>query len=306
MTPPADPPASPGQPDAAAPTEERFAFGENWQSFLRHVDRQRIERAERSLREMLRVEDLCGRRLLDIGCGSGLFSLAAYRLGAEVVSLDIDPESVACTRTLRNRFVPSADQEEPSGSAWEIRQGSALDAGQMASLGRFDVVYAWGVLHHTGSMTDAIEQAATRVAPGGQFFLAIYNDQGGASRRWLAIKRFYHRLPRLLRPCWVALIAGFHEFKFAAARLARGRNPLPWAEWRAKREDRGMSAWHDWVDWIGGLPFEVAKPEQVILPLWESGFDLENLKTVGCGWGCNEFVFRRRAGTLSAPAGERS
>ncbi|MEM6779751.1 MAG: SAM-dependent methyltransferase, partial [Planctomycetota bacterium] len=80
----------------------------------------------------------------------------------------------------------------------------------------------------------------------------------------------------------------------ALARLASGRNPLPFQDWKLKKRDRGMSAWHDWVDWVGGLPFEVAKPESVILPLVQDGFRLENLTTVGSGWGCNEFVFRLR------------
>lgn len=82
--------------------------------------------------------------------------------------------------------------------------------------------------------------------------------------------------------------------KFALARLAGRRNPLPFADWSAKRQDRGMSVWHDWVDWIGGLPFEVAKPEAIIHPLLEQGFELQKLTTVGCGWGCNEFVFVKK------------
>ena len=136
---------------------------------------------------------------------------------------------------------------------------------------------------------------ANTVAMGGSLCLAIYNDQGGASRRWLAIKRTYHWLPAWLQPGWVLLIAGFYETKFALVRLLRGRNPLPFADWRQKKQDRGMSVWHDWVDWIGGLPFEVATPEQVIVPLRERGFVLEDLKTVGSGWGCNEYVFSRQA-----------
>lgn len=265
---------------------ERFAFGKNWQAFLATLDEARIGQAEASLRQMLDVEDLAGKRFLDIGCGSGLFSLAAHRLGAEVVSIDYDRDSVTCTERLRDRW----GEAERS---WRIEQGSALDASWLEGLGEFDVVYAWGVLHHTGAMDRAIALAAERTAVGGRFFIAIYNDQGGASRRWLSIKKTYHRLPGWLRPSWVAAVAGMHELRFAAARLARGANPLPFADWRAKQADRGMSAWHDWVDWIGGLPFEVASPERVILPLRERGFVLENLKTVGRGWGCNEYVFRR-------------
>ena len=268
--------------------EERFAFGENWQAFLATLDGARIEQAESSLREMLAVDSLVGRTFLDIGSGSGLFSLAAHRLGADVVSIDYDTQSVACTAELKRRYADEATN-------WRVQQGSVLDEALMASLGHFDVVYSWGVLHHTGDMDRAIEFARQRVDTNGRFFIAIYNDQGGASRRWLAIKKTYNRLPTWLRPLWVITVAFWYEMKFALARLARGKNPLPFADWRAKKRDRGMSAWHDWVDWVGGLPFEVATPERMIVPLRQHGFVLDNLKTVGNGWGCNEFVFRNTA-----------
>ena len=273
-------------------SETRFQFGENWKSFLRTLDDERIARARVSLSQLLRLDPqagehpLDGKTFLDLGCGSGLFSLVAHRMGAEVVSIDFDPQSVACTEELRWL-------EEVDETRWTVRQGSVMDEAMMRGLGQFDVVYSWGVLHHTGQMRRAIELAAQCVGGQGCFAIAIYNDQGAASRRWLAIKRMYHRLPAWLRPAWVVAIAGFYECKFALARLARGRNPLPFADWKQKKQDRGMSAWHDWVDWIGGLPFEVAKPEQIILPLVDQGFQLTNLTTVGNGWGCNEYVFHR-------------
>ncbi|TWU40707.1 bifunctional 3-demethylubiquinone-9 3-methyltransferase/ 2-octaprenyl-6-hydroxy phenol methylase [Novipirellula artificiosorum] len=264
----------------------RFAFGENWKAFLGSLDEPRIEQAQRSLKERLGCASLSGQRFLDLGSGSGLFSLAAHRLGAEVVSIDYDEGCVACTRELKKRFGKSESQ-------WVCHQGSALDREWIESFGTFDAVYSWGVLHHTGNMSEAIAIAADRTKHHGQYFIAIYNDQGGASRRWLGIKRTYHRLPSWGRPAFVAGVAGMYESKFALARLLQGQNPLPFQDWKAKRRDRGMSVWHDWVDWVGGLPFEVATPERIIVPLKQRGFVLENLKTVGNGWGCNEYVFRR-------------
>ncbi|MGB7345961.1 MAG: methyltransferase domain-containing protein [Pirellulaceae bacterium] len=272
--------------------QQRFAFGKNWQAFLKTMDDARIEQAVASLVEKLGVDSLEGTTFLDIGSGSGLFSLAAHRLGAEVTSIDFDDQSVACTQDLKQRFATD------DGPNWTVEQGSVLDAELLESLGEFDVVYSWGVLHHTGQMEQAIRLASERVADGGKFFIAIYNDQGGGSRRWLMIKKLYHWLPSFLRPAWVIKVAGYYELKFATARLLRRRNPLPFADWRAKKQDRGMSAWHDWVDWVGGLPFEVATPETIILPLREKGFVLDNLKTVGSGWGCNEYVFSLRRDVL--------
>lgn len=265
---------------------ERFEFGKNWQAFLQSLDQDRIGRATESLKQTLGVQSMQGQRFLDLGCGSGLFSLAAHQMGAEVTSIDYDVNSVQCTEQLRQRF----GTQNPS---WRIQQGSVLDPSFMDSLGQADYVYSWGVLHHTGQMERAIELASERTKVRGTFLIAIYNDQGGASRRWLRIKQTYNRLPTWLQPLLVIFIAFFYEVKYALARLLRFQNPSPRKDWRAKKQDRGMSAWHDWVDWVGGLPFEVAKPEQIIVPLRARGFVLENLKTVGSGWGCNEYRFTR-------------
>lgn len=119
---------------------------------------------------MLRVDDLQNRTFLDIGSGSGLFSLAARKLGARVHSFDYDPQSVACTRALKQRYFPdSAD--------WVIEEGSALDADYLLRLGQFDIVYSWGVLHHTGAMWQALENVDGNVRQNGKLFIALYNHQ---------------------------------------------------------------------------------------------------------------------------------
>ncbi len=80
--------------------KQRFEFGANWNRFLAVLNDERIAQAEESLKRMLEVDNLQGKSFLDIGSGSGLFSLAARRLGARVYSFDYDPKSVACTREL--------------------------------------------------------------------------------------------------------------------------------------------------------------------------------------------------------------
>lgn len=258
---------------------ERFQFGENWRRFLEHLDEQRIAAAEASLRGMLEVADLIGRTFLDIGSGSGLFSLAARRLGARVYSFDYDPQSVACTRELRRRYFP----EDPD---WRVEEGSALDAHYLAGLGKFDVVYSWGVLHHTGSMWRALENAVIPVGEGGQLFVALYNDQGGMSKRWKSIKRAYVR-HRMLRKPIVAWSAVWLFGPGFVKRLLRGR-PMSALE----SPQRGMSVWHDLIDWVGGYPFEVAGPGEVFEFFKQRGFTLTRLVTTH-SLGCNEFVFRR-------------
>jgi len=263
----------------------RFEFGRNWAAFLSVLDESRIVAAERALQQMLRTERLDGRRFLDIGSGSGLSSLAARRLGARVHSFDFDPQSVACTAELRRRYFPS----DPG---WTVERGSALDATYLRSLGQFDVVYSWGVLHHTGRMWEALEHAAIPVAPDGTLFIAIYNDTGTQSRRWRAIKRLYNELPRSARVPFAVAVTLPREMRAFAGALARLRPRDYVRGWTEYRRLRGMNRWHDILDWVGGYPYEFATPDEIFEFYRERGFTLINLKCGGVGLGCNEFVFQ--------------
>ena len=264
----------------------RFAFGRNWQRFLQVLDEDRIREAEKSLREFLGSETLAGKSFLDIGCGSGLFSLAARRLGASVRSFDFDDDSVGCTRELKRRYFPD-------DGSWTVEQGSALDRSFIEKLGSFDICYSWGVLHHTNEMWRAIFNAQLAVAPGGLLFIAIYNDEGLISGIWETIKRIYchGRIGR-----W--LVTGvFYPLFFLSGLLIdvlHLRNPL--LRFREHRKYRGMSLIHDWKDWLGGLPYERARPDRIVGFLANLGFELVRLSRPVYGFGNNQFVFRRRQG----------
>lgn len=259
----------------------RFEFGKNWQRFLSTLTDEKIRIAETSIQEMLKTESLRGKTVLDIGSGSGLFSLAARKLGATVHSFDYDSLSVACTQELRSRYFPDDGD-------WTVEEGSILDEPFLNSLDRYDIVYAWGVLHHTGDMWAALEKTASLVKQNGTLFIAIYNDQGRISDFWKQVKKSYCSGP--LGKAVISCL--FVPFFFSITLLLcvlRKKNLFS-----QYKRNRGMSMAHDWFDWLGGFPFEVATVDAVCRILFDRGFVLTNIKTTR-GQGNNQFVFTKPA-----------
>lgn len=285
-------------PESSAAT--RFAFGRNWSRFVERISDQHVTEAERSLTQLLPTEAIAGKRFLDVGSGSGLSSLAALRLGAAAVhSFDYDNDSVETTRALKARW---ASQQE----TWTIERGDILDSSYLDRLGQWDVVYSWGVLHHTGNLRQALENAGRLVAPGGRLFIAIYNDQGWRTHVWTTVKRLYHA-NRIARGLVLAVFIPY----FAGATLLGGWLRGQGNPFRAYAKHRGMSPYYDWIDWLGGYPFEVAKPEALIAMYAARGFSVERQRLCGNRLGCNELVFKapltnQSNGALVSPSATKS
>lgn len=267
---------------------DRFEFGKNWEQFLLILNEERIKLAEDSLLRMLEFDSLEEKTFLDIGSGSGLFSLAAKRLGAKVHSFDFDPQSLACTAELKRRYFPN-------DSNWQVESGDILNTEYLKNLGKFDVVYSWGVLHHTDDMWNALNNASEMVGDEGSLFISIYNDQGMQSKRWLRIKKLYNALPKGLRwLVWLPMLIKLWWRNSIRDLLVERKFFSTWRNY-AYVEARGMSAFRDVIDWVGGLPFEVAKPEEIFDFYYKRNFQLIKIKTCGGGLGCNEFVFKKSA-----------
>lgn len=275
-------------PSEQAQARDRYAFGKNWSRYLkRSFDEGRVEIARQHFLSHLGRADLCGLDVLDVGCGSGIHSLAALRAGAErVFSFDFDADAVRATRWL-HRYAGSP-------RAWEVAQGDVLDEAFMASLGQWKLVYAWGVLHHTGDVWRALRIVKKAVADGGLLYVSLYSaDVQSDPQYWLRVKREYNEAGRFKR--WRMLMWYLWEHM-----MYRRIGNLPALVRRAAsyRFERGMSLLTDARDWLGGWPMQFVRDQEVLDAVQaENAFRLVKMVT---GQACTEFLFERLPGRAAA------
>lgn len=267
--------------------DTHFEFGKNWQSYASLVGDAEIDEAIAGLRRLLRVDSLEGKSFFDVGCGSGIHALAALRMGASrVVAVDIDPDSVAATKGVLARHAPGRDAD--------VRLASVFDLNLSDHFG-FDVVYSWGVLHHTGRMQDAMQRAAALVRGGGLFAFALYR-RTWCCPLWKIEKRWYlhagESSRRVARSAYAALVR--------VGLVASGRRFDEYLHGYAST-NRGMEFWHDVHDWLGGYPYESISPRAVDELLAKWGFthiarSIRNdlfARSGVLGSGCDEYLYRR-------------
>ena len=265
--------------------ESHFKFGENWRSFVDTLSERSIEEAERGLARLFPKGELRGHRFLDIGCGSGLHMLAAQRLGAaEIVGFDLDRVSAQTAQALLSAHASSRN--------WSVNVRSVFDLDPRRD-SAYDVVYSWGVLHHTGDMWSAIRKAAAMVAPGGYLALALYRHTPLCGL-WRVEKKIYATSPRFVQTAMRVL----YKTIYLCGLIATGRRPAAYI--RNYVSARGMDWSHDVHDWLGGYPYKSVRPPQLIAFLRDLGFSMERVfehpaVLMGIfGSHCDEFVARRQ------------
>jgi len=262
-----------------AMTGTRYDFGDNWSQFITTLGEAQIAAATAELQKL--VGALHGASFLDIGSGSGLHRLAALRLGAaRVAAFDYDPRSVEATTKTLSAHAP--------GARWTAEQGDILSPPRAGE--RFDVVYSYGVLHHTGDMWTAIGNACSFCAPDGLFAVALYVKTPFCGF-WKLEKRLYSRL-RPVRPVFDALFGAVLLLR----RLAAGQNP--WRYVAGYNARRGMDFRTDVRDWLGGFPYESVADAELHRFLAARGFTLVRKNNTRPGIGllgtaCGEWVYRK-------------
>ena len=259
----------------------KFKFGKNWKRYLPVSNQKRLDIAIESIQDFMEIQDLKEKLFIDVGCGSGFFSLAAYRLGADVISFDADPESVECCQYFK--------EKEDSPENWKIYQGSILDNNFLRSLPKADIVYSYGVLHHTGNLNQAMENAGTLVDNGGYLYIAIYNTVHGrhGSKEWQKRKNRYNKMPSFIQ--WFLVIKYLLRHTFIPE-IIHGVSPIK--SWRDYYQKRGESKWVDAIDWVGGHPYEYLRPDEVF-NFYRDNYTLVNLMTKNT-LALNVFLFKKK------------
>ena len=261
----------------------KFAFGKNWKAYLNVLLKKEnynngIGLAKKDIITFANLKNLKNKTFIDIGCGSGLSSLVARKIGAEVFSLDVDQNSIDCTKFLKSKFFKN-------DSKWKIKKLSILNSKNIKNIKKHDYVYSWGVLHHTGNLNLALKNTELLCKKNGVIHLALYNDQGRKSKRWLFIKKLYVNNNIIIKKILEIFFYPFFVLKPYLKILFLGQSNL---------RKRGMGHYIDMIDWIGGYPFEPTKPEKIIKFFLDKKYDLINLKTCGAGHGNNEYLFKKK------------
>jgi ubiquinone/menaquinone biosynthesis C-methylase UbiE len=148
----------------------RATFTEGSLEYFEEIEnyRYRVESCIHSFAQFTRWR---GKKILEVGCGAGTDLLQFARAGAEVCAVDLSPHSAALARRRLILYGLKSDIREADAEHLPFPDGY------------FDLVYSWGVIHHTPDTAAAVKEIFRVLKPGGQIRIMIYNRYS-----WLGLK----------------------------------------------------------------------------------------------------------------------
>ena len=268
-------------------SNSNFKFGKNWKEYLEKTNDQNILYASRDLETILGTNNIKNKSFLDIGCGSGIHSLSALTLGAKYVeSFDLDPINIKNTQNFIEKW-----WEEKN---YDIYQNNILDNNVQNK--KFDIIYSWGVLHHTGNLELAIKNSLKYCKSGSILFLALY-EKTYYCEIWKKIKKFYNSSNKFTK---FSILYSYIIFKIIVLILLF-KNPYKHIrDYQNNEQNRGMLFFNDQVDWVGGYPYEsITKKELETIVGEDFSLRFYNKSKTGIlrsllGNGCSIYTFEKQ------------
>lgn len=146
----------------------RAEFSREWFDEIdaRFVDAARhFAHDERPFGRIIPFDAITGKKVLEIGCGMGLHTELMARAGAEVTALDISPKSVAATKARLALKGLTADVREVDAETLDIQN-------------EYDLIWSWGVIHHSSRTGRVLRNLYGALKPGAQLRFMVYSLDG--------------------------------------------------------------------------------------------------------------------------------
>jgi ubiquinone/menaquinone biosynthesis C-methylase UbiE len=128
---------------------------------------------------------VAGKDVLEVGCGSGIAVQLFAEAGANVTAIDLTPWAVETTRARLDAFGLDGEVLEADGENLPFAEAS------------FDLVFSWGVIHHTSDMSRALSELVRVCRPGGELVLMLYHRHSFFFLAYRGLARFLPLARRL-------------------------------------------------------------------------------------------------------------
>jgi ubiquinone/menaquinone biosynthesis C-methylase UbiE len=225
------------------------------QEFFREIDRRifhprymrlTADRSGKPFSLFVDFDALRGKDVLDVGAGSGIATQMLAEAGANVTAVDLTDWAVETTQRRLAAFELEGDVRQADAEQLPFEDAS------------FDLVFSWGVIHHSSDMDRALAELVRVTRPGGQLVLMVYNRRSLFFAVYRAFQRFLPLARRL----------GLH-FEGARAGETEGliARHFTVAELRAKLERSGLTG--VWIQPYGQDAELLPLPRRIRLPITE-------------------------------------